>query len=244
MDNAVISFPILGESFSVDPPRYFTVFGHNVYWYGVIIAVGFILGVLYTMKRAKDFGITSDNVIDMLLIATPLSIIGARLYYVIFNPENYFGPGKWINIVKIWEGGIAIYGAVIFAVLGVLIYSRVSKKPFLSILDVGSLGLLIGQMIGRWGNFINREAYGAETDIFCRMGLTLNGNTVYVHPTFLYESIWNLIGFIILHHQVLYLVRRVIYRQLERDNTIATAYTDQTIHERVFTRRQIGQLVG
>ena len=105
-----------------------------------------------------------------------------------------------MDIFKTWTGGIAIYGAVIGAVLGLLLYGRVKKVPIAPYMDVGALGLLIGQLVGRWGNFINREAFGRETDVFCRMGLTdAAGKTIYVHPAFLYESLWNFLGFLLLH---------------------------------------------
>ena len=198
--SASISFPFLGEDFSINPPASISIFGRNIYLYGIIIAAGMILAVIYALKRSKQFGLTQDNILDMLLCAVPSAIVGARLYYVIFNPDDYFGPGKWGNIIKIWEGGLAIYGGIIFAVIAAIIVCKVRKIPVLPMLDIGGLGLLIGQAIGRWGNFMNREAFGSVTDVFCRMGLTLPGEeTIYVHPTFLYESLWNVIGFIILH---------------------------------------------
>ncbi len=197
MGNAVISFPFLGENFSIDPSRYFTLFGHDFYWYGTIIAVGFLLAVTYCMRRRKEFGITQDNLIDMLLFAVPISIIFARIYYVIFNFSDYRQDPS--EIYKIWHGGLAIYGSIIGAVLVVCIFCRVKKIKIGAMLDLGCFGLFIGQIIGRWANFINREAFGGTTDIWCRMGLTTEAGTIYVHPTFLYESLWNLIGFIFLH---------------------------------------------
>lgn len=198
--DAAISFPFLGEDFVINPPTHITVFGRNIYWYGIIIGLGFLLAVIYALKRSKQFGLTQDNILDMLICAVPSAIIGARLYYVIFNPDDYFGAGKWGNIVKIWEGGLAIYGGIIFAVAATIIVCKVRKIPLLPMLDIGGLGLLIGQAVGRWGNFMNREAFGCVTEVFCRMGLTLPGQeTIYVHPTFLYESLWNAVGFILLH---------------------------------------------
>lgn len=198
--DAAISFPFLGEDFSINPSTHITILGKNIYWYGIIIGLGFLLAVMYALKRSKQFGLTQDNVLDMLIYAVPSAIIGARLYYVIFNPDDYFGTGKWSNIFKIWEGGLAIYGGIIFAVIATLLVCKIKKIPLLPMLDLGGLGLLIGQSIGRWGNFMNREAFGGVTDIFCRMGLTVQGlPTIYVHPTFLYESLWNAAGFIALH---------------------------------------------
>jgi phosphatidylglycerol:prolipoprotein diacylglycerol transferase len=171
-----------------------------VYYYGIIILIGFVLAALYAYKRRDDFGLTADNVIDLLLCAVVGGIVGARLYYVIFNASDYFGAGKWLNIFKVREGGLAVYGGIIGATAAVFIYGRVKKRSIFKLLDVGALGLLIGQAVGRWGNFINREAFGYITDVPWRMGLTYStGETYYVHPTFLYESLWNVIGFIFLH---------------------------------------------
>lgn len=192
-----ISFPGLGLSFN--PSRVaFSIGEKGIYWYGIIIAVGFILAVLYAMKRSDKFGLTQDNVLDMLLCAVPLAIIGARAYYCIFSWEMY--KDDPISVLYIWNGGLAIYGAVIGAVIGLVIITKVRKINTLAMMDVGGLGLLIGQSIGRWGNFMNREAFGGLTDSFLRMGLTdVNGQTIYVHPTFLYESLWNALGFLLLH---------------------------------------------
>lgn len=194
---STITFPNLG--ISVNPDRVaFAVFGKEIYWYGIIIAVGFILAVVYAMRRAPAFGLTEDHILDMLFAAVPSAIVCARLYYCIFEWDLY--ADNPISILYIWEGGLAIYGGVIGAVAAVLIYCRIKKVPVGPMLDVGGLGLLIGQMIGRWGNFINREAHGALTDSFLKMGLQdQSGNVFYYHPTFLYESLWNLTGFILLH---------------------------------------------
>ncbi len=194
MSSASISFPMLGD-WSICPSNSFVLFGHTFYWYGVIIACGFLLAVAYCMHRCEEFGIKQDDLIDNLLFAVPLAIVGARIYYVVF----YGGYRTLWDIVKIWEGGLAIYGGVIAAVITVFVVCRVKKISPLALLDLVAFGFLIGQAVGRWGNFMNREAFGYETDIFCRMGLTLNGSTIYVHPTFLYESLWNLLGFIGLH---------------------------------------------
>lgn len=199
MQDVIISFPMFGNGFVLNPPIYFSIFGLHIHFYAVIIAVGFILATLYILKRRGEFGLTKDNILDMFIIAVPSGIIGARLYYVLFNPAEYFGPGNWINIIKIWEGGLAIYGGVIAAAISVFIFSKVKKIPPAVLFDVGGLGLLIGQTIGRWGNFINREAYGGETALPWKMGLTTEVGTVYVHPTFMYESLWNFIGFILIH---------------------------------------------
>ena len=194
MSNAAISFPMLG-SWSICPPNSFVLFGHTFYWYGVIIACGFLLAVSYAYRRCGEFGVRQDDFTDVLLFGVPLGIIGARIYYIVF-----FGSYNTLGeMVAIWEGGLAIYGGVIAAAITVVVVCRVKKISALAVLDVVAFGLLIGQCVGRWGNFMNREAFGSETDILWRMGLTLGGETIYVHPTFLYESLWNLCGFIGLH---------------------------------------------
>ena len=199
-----ITFPLLGD-FELNFLPYFTLFGWKIYWYGVIIAVGFLLAVIYCVKNASAFGITEDDVIDTLIWAVPLGIIGARLYYVIFyrdagGANPYFdGYGDLRDIVAIWEGGLAIYGGVIGGVIGLVIATRLKKISARAMLDVISFGLLIGQAIGRWGNFTNREAHGTETMAPWRMGLVYSYKTFYYHPTFLYESLWNVVGFLLLH---------------------------------------------
>lgn len=193
----MISFPNLG--IEVNPSRVaFSVFGKEIYWYGIIIAAGFILAVVYGMKRAKHFGLNEDNILDMLFAAVPTAIICARLYYCIFYWELY--RDNPISMLYVWEGGLAIYGGVIGAVAAVIIFCKIKKMPIGPMLDVGGLGLLIGQMVGRWGNFINREAHGSVTDSFLKMGVVeAGGDVIYYHPTFLYESLWNLVGFVLLH---------------------------------------------
>ena len=187
-----ISFPGLGI-FGLNPPAYFTVFGHRIYFYGVLIAMGFLLGILYCAHRSKDFGIKADDFFDMVILLIPLSILCARIYYVLFRLDEFRGR-PLLSYFAVWEGGIAIYGGIIGGILAILLTCRRKKIPFPAMLDLASLGVLIGQIIGRWGNFMNREAFGAPTEIFCRMGLTdPSGHTIYVHPTFLYESLWNLI---------------------------------------------------
>ena len=194
--DSAISFPMLGD-FTVNPPSSFSLFGLNIYFYGVIIALGFILAMVYCSRNSRDFGIKSDDFFDLMLWIIPCCIIGARLYYVLFNLEHYLAdPGE---IFAIRDGGLAIYGGIIVGVIVVICVSRHKKIPIPAMLDLAVFGLLIGQILGRWGNFMNREAFGAETDIFCRMGLTApDGSTIYVHPTFLYESLWNLAGLIFL----------------------------------------------
>ncbi len=148
-----------------------------------------------------------DDVFDCLIALIPCSLIGARLYFVVFQ-WNYFKLHPY-EIFNIWEGGIAIYGGIIAGILTLYIVSRFKKKSLPALMDLIVFGLLIGQALGRWGNFMNREAFGAQTDIFCRMGLTdSSGNTIYVHPTFLYESLWNTAGLVFLAYRTFKLNKR------------------------------------
>ena len=175
------------------------LFGRTFYLYGAIIALGFLLGILYCAHRSERLvGIPSDDLYDFVLWLIPTVILGARLYYVIFR-WNEYAPHP-ADIFKIWEGGLAIYGGILAGLALVIFWCRKRRIPFGALGDLSVFGLLIGQSIGRWGNFLNREAFGRETDIFCRMGLTVPGqNPIYVHPTFLYESLWNFVGFLALH---------------------------------------------
>ena len=194
--DSTISFPMLGD-WVIDPPASFTLFGRSIYLYGVVIALAFLCGILLSAGKAPQFGISADSFYDLMIWVIPLSILGARLYYVAFQADYYLAhPGE---IFAVWEGGLAIYGGIIAGFLVTLVFCRVKQHPFPAMLDAMSFGILLGQAIGRWGNFFNREAFGAETEIFCRMGLTApDGSAVYVHPTFLYESLWNLCGLVLL----------------------------------------------
>ena len=195
--SAQISFPMLGD-WSIDPPYSFNLFGLEIYFYGVIIALGFILAALYCAKRAKEFGLSSDELYELVIWLIPTCIIGARLYYVLFKLDYFIAnPDK---IFALRDGGLAIYGGIIAGIIVGIIWCRAKRIRVFAVADLTAFGLLIGQSVGRWGNFINREAFGAQTEIFCRMGLTVPGfETLYVHPTFLYESLWNFFGLIVLH---------------------------------------------
>lgn len=199
MRDYIISFPMFGDGFTINPPASFSIAGFPIYLYGIIIGIGFLLAFSYTLKHCRQFGLKQDNIIDMLIIAVPSAIIMARLYYCAFDWEYYISNP--LEIINIRSGGLAIYGSIIGAIIAVSIFSKVKKIPAGALLDACSLGLLIGQAVGRFGNFTNREAFGSVTDVFCRMGLTnpVNGDTIYVHPTFLYESLWNTFGFCLLH---------------------------------------------
>ena len=194
---ANISFPGLG--LELNPPRSIDIGSFSIRFYGLFIALGLVLAVVYALKRRKQFGFTEDSIMDGVLWIAPFAILCARLYYCAFSWDSY-GDNP-ISILYIWEGGIAIYGAVIGAAIGVVIHCLVKKLHLPALLDLVALSFFIGQAIGRWGNFFNREAFGAATDSFWRMGLlnTITGNVEYVHPTFLYESLWNTAGFVLLH---------------------------------------------
>lgn len=199
-----VSFPGIGFAVNVKPIA-FHIFGWPIHWYGIIIALGFLLAVFYCSRKAADYGIIPDDVIDLLIWAVPLCIIGARLYYVIFYLDLYRradGSLDFPAMIRIWDGGLAIYGGVIMAVITLLVFCKVRKIKFLAFADLGSYGMLIGQMVGRWGNFVNIEAHGGPTDLPWRMGIYqyVDGTRQYmeVHPTFLYEALWNLAGLLLL----------------------------------------------
>lgn len=196
-DYSVISFPFLG--LEVNPPRSFSIGSLEIHLYGLVIALGLLLAVMYACRRCKCAGLTQDGLLDGVLWITPFSIICARIYYCAFTWDSYRDDP--ISVLYIWNGGIAIYGAVIGAVIGVAVFCKIKKVNFFAVLDMTLTGFLIGQLVGRWGNFFNREAFGAATDSFFRMGLynTVTGAWEYYHPTFLYESVWNAVGFVLLH---------------------------------------------
>ncbi|MDR2599400.1 MAG: prolipoprotein diacylglyceryl transferase [Oscillospiraceae bacterium] len=210
-NDPTITFPLFGEGFSLDIPRFFTIFGFNIYYYGLFITLGYATASFYLIKRGDLFGLKTDNILDLLLITVPCGIVGARIYYMLFNFDSFFAPGQWGNILAFRDGGLAVYGGIIASMLVFIIYSRVKKIPLGNLFDAGGFALLIGQAIGRWGNFVNREAFGAETELPWKMGLTFNtdkmmngvfynrGVTYYFHPTFLYESLWCGLGFLLMH---------------------------------------------
>ena len=197
MKYTTIQFPGLGLEF--DPPRSIELGSLDIHFYGIIIALGLLLAVIYGMRRSKQFGIKEDDIMDGVLFIVPFAILCARAYYCIFSWEQY--ADNPIEVLYIWNGGLAIYGGVLGAVLGVAVFCKIKKLKISTVLDMVLIGFLIGQSLGRWGNFFNREAFGAETASFFRMGLLNDktGVTTYFHPTFLYESVWNAVGFLLLH---------------------------------------------
>jgi phosphatidylglycerol---prolipoprotein diacylglyceryl transferase len=172
----------------------------QVHWYGIIIGFGVLLGLYIAVKEAEKRGIGKELFVDFILYAVPIAIISARIYYVIFQWEYYSqNPG---DIIKIWNGGIAIHGAVIGGILTAIVFTKVKKISFWKLADVTAPSLLLGQAIGRWGNFMNQEAHGGEVSRAFLENLYLPEfiinqmyiNGAYYHPTFLYESLWNLVG--------------------------------------------------
>ena len=182
----------------------FSLFGFDIYWYAILILIAMIIGIILVNKEANRVDISSDFTNDLVFCLIPISIIGARLYYVIFNFKVY--KNDLLEIFKIWNGGLAIYGGIIAGIIFIYFYFKKHKKNILKVLDIMAPSVILGQAIGRWGNFINAEAYGREVSLeflkklhlpqFIIDGMHINGT--YYEPTFLYESIWCLFGFIIL----------------------------------------------
>ena len=212
-----IIFPGLG-GLTLNPPNSFSIGSFQIYFYGVIIALGLVLAVIYGLKRSRQFGIKQDDILDGVLWIVPFAIICARAYYVLAERDMY---ETFLDVINIRKGGLAIYGGVIGAAVGVIVFTRFKKINLPALLDLVALGFLIGQSIGRWGNFMNREAFGCYTDsLFAmqipesylgngvgpafdklrEMAVEIGGvSYIQVHPTFLYESVWNGVGFIALH---------------------------------------------
>jgi len=213
-----VYFEGLGIDFDL-PSVAFTIFGHDVNWYGLIIAFGFLLAVLYGGRMAYKWKMSLDGMTDVLIWGTIFGIIGARAYYVIFEWSYY--SQHLAEIPQIWQGGIAIYGGIIGAIIGALIGCKTGKINVPNLFDLGALGLLIGQGIGRWGNFFNQEAFGTNTttapfrmwslkiqeelqmsaELLASKGIEVDPQQP-VHPTFLYESVWCILGFFILNYIV------------------------------------------
>ena len=224
MTEVHISFPGLGiDWFTVDKVA-FSIGSLSVRWYGIILTLGIVCGVLYAMYRAKkNEGIPSEDVLDFAIYTVLLAVIGARLYYVLTTLKT--DTGEWyydsfLDMIAIWEGGIAIYGAIIGGAIGVLLVSKFKKydkTKLLKVCDMVAPGVMLGQIIGRWGNFVNGEAHGVETseNFFLRMGLLEYGEFAYFHPTFLYESLWNLVGFVLI---------TVFYKKKKFDGQIVLSY--------------------
>ena len=198
---------IFGIDLILDPVAFTLPIGKNgmpIYWYGILIAIGFIGALVYAYIRAKRFNLDIDRVIDVVLVATPLAVLGARTYYVLFDPNGKISSvGEFFGLGGSGIAGLAIYGGIIGAVVGGFIMAKIRKVKILDLLDLAAIGFLIGQGIGRWGNFFNQEAFGSLTGSDW-WGMT-SENTVnvvgrgLVHPCFLYESIWCIAGAVLLH---------------------------------------------
>ena len=211
-----VSFPGLGiEDLPINRVA-FSIGSFNVYWYGILIATGLLLAVLYAYFNAHRYDVDRNKLIDCVIVGIVTAIIGARAYYVLFK-WDYFSAHP-SEIIDIRDGGIAIYGAIIGALVGGLIMAKIRRMKFLPILDITMTSFFIGQALGRWGNFFNQEAFGTETDSLFRMiseNTVVDGKVVAVHPCFLYESVWCALGFLFLfifnrkfqkyHGQVFYL---------------------------------------
>lgn len=207
MENTVYHVTLFGLEFDINRVAFTLPIGDGwpIYWYGILIAIGFLLALIYCLKRARPLGVDPDRMIDVVLVAAPVGIIGARAFYILFSDTVTFK-----DFFSIHEGGLAIYGGIIAAVLAGAVMCKIRKVDFFSMLDLAALGFLIGQCIGRWGNFFNQEAYGGYTGsswwgmgsdkIMAEMDPLHGSDTILlVHPCFLYESLWCLIGFILLH---------------------------------------------
>ncbi|MBR6644331.1 MAG: prolipoprotein diacylglyceryl transferase [Clostridia bacterium] len=237
-----VEFKLFDFAFRFSPVA-FTVFGKDVFWYGIIITVGIILAVLYAFMRAKQSGIKPDHMYDYSIFTIIFGIIGARTYYVLSELDSY---NSFMDAIAIWKGGLAIYGGVIGGICALVVTALVKKHKPLRILDCAAPATMIGQMIGRWGNYMNQEAFGCNTDLPWGMrsfvyaphdGVRMQGTVEYlsshksllmqknpdliidpqgyVHPTFLYESLWNLLGFILIN---------IFYKKKKFDGAILFAY--------------------
>ncbi|MBQ8912193.1 MAG: prolipoprotein diacylglyceryl transferase, partial [Clostridia bacterium] len=206
-----ISFEGLGiDWFKMNPVA--IPIGNGIRWYGILITLGIVLAVLYVCWRAKEWKYNFDDLLDGVLVVVPLGVLGARLFYV-FTADN-FNLADWY---RIWDGGLAIYGGIIAGALGVVIICLVKKMRLFRLMDCTAPAVMIAQSLGRWGNFCNGEAFGAEYHGLFRMGLCHDpeGATYYVHPTFLYESMWNLVGFILIN---------LVYKKKKFDGQITLMY--------------------
>lgn len=187
----VISFPRLGITLNINPVA-FRIGSKPVYWYALIILTGFLLGLLFVYCTCEKRGVKRDNIWDIALFGLVAGIAGARIYYVLFALDEF---SSLLDTLKIWNGGLAIYGGIIGAAISSFIYCRIKKLNTRNIFDTCAPGLLIGQAIGRFGNFVNAEVFGRETDFL--LGMSINGRPP-VHPLFLYESLWNAAGLILI----------------------------------------------
>ena len=189
----MIGFPGIGWGFTQNPVIFPLGETFALTWYALILVTGLLAAVWYCMRQTQHFGIKQDEVYDVLFCAVPAAVIGARLYYVAFDWANY--KDDPITILYTWHGGLAIYGCIIGAVIAAVLFCKFRRVNIGAMLDLGAMGLLIGQAIGRWGNYVNGEIYGTETTLPWRMRVPSGQD---VHPLFLYESLWNILGLVLL----------------------------------------------
>lgn len=192
-----IRFPGLGLTFTINRVA-LNLLGLQIYWYGIIIAAGFILATFLAVHDSKKYGIKSNDILDLLLFSLPAAIIGARLYYVIFSWSDY--KNNLLSIFDVHQGGLAIYGGVIAALITAFVFAKKREIGVLKLFDFTIPYLALGQAIGRWGNFVNQEAHGVQTSLPWRMEIFDSNSLRYisVHPTFLYESLWDFALFLFL----------------------------------------------
>lgn len=267
LTKTLVSFPGLGiGEFEVDNVAFKIGENFSLYWYGIIITFGIIFAFLYTVFRGYYEKIKTDDIIDVTLWTVILGVIGARLYYVLTSLDNYIpDPFDFFEFVKnvfnLRQGGLAIYGGIICGILGIVIATKIKKMNTIKLMDMAGPGVMLAQAMGRWGNFFNGEAFGGIVSeghplYFIRMGLISNNSIsdfsttdmVYVHPTFLYESIWNIVGFVII---------QFFYKKKKFNGQIACMYLSWYGFGRMFieglrtdslyipgTEIRISQLVG
>ena len=219
-----VSFPGIGiGEFTIDPVAIRLPFGLEIRWYALLIVTGIILAFAYCAYRSKQEGISFDDLLDIGIFTVIFAIIGARAYYVLTSLDKY---DSFLDMIAIWNGGLGIYGAIIAGAITIFVVCRVKKfstNKIIKMLDAVAPAVMIGQIIGRWGNFCNGEAFGTEIAstsplYFIRMGLSsinTGFDTLFVHPTFLYESLWNLAGFIIINF---------LYKKKKFDGQIVLMY--------------------
>ena len=191
-----VRFPYMGLHFYISPVA-FKIGNTSIYWYGMIVCLAFILAFVYVYKNSYRFSLNKENMVDVFLASVVFGIIGARLYYVLFFPGDTYVKDP-IKIFYINQGGLAIYGGLILGLIAGLVTAKIKKLNVPAVLDISSIAVLLGQAIGRWGNFFNQEAFGTEANYFLGMASQATGG-VPVHPCFFYESLWCLLGFILLH---------------------------------------------
>ena len=217
-DMHTVAFPGLGLEFEINSVA-FSIAGIEVKWYGILITIGICLALFMFYRYAKNKeGLPEDHLYNLALITVPVAIVGARVMYVVTEWDRY--RGDFLKMINIREGGLAIYGAIIFGIITVYTYSRITKLSTLKLMDAAAPAVMIGQAIGRWGNFMNAEAYGYSPGVETlpwRMEITDSlGRVTVAHPTFLYESLWNFVGILLIY--------LIFYKKKKFDGQILFTY--------------------